>query len=334
MLNYRKLWAVLIMSVILFSAALSQAGVSLMAGIKWIPARYTVPAQAQSHPDENTLATTNYPGVRENALLGSWYNIDLNPYVGLGLFEKLYFILGLDIGWYKHSNNYEPHVASGTAAYQSYTQFGFNIGIKYYFSRPTKGNITPYIYADFYKYFAAIGDDHIGAELQPEVVFNAAFSSPVGFNLAFGIEYNFSDGFSIGAEILGFRYEHQGADFIDENLVTHDVSRNLITLYVGITMNFRFLGTKAKGTTLIREPDRYKDLDRYKGRTRDRYKDLDRPKDSTRDRYKDLDRPKDSTRDRYKEKGRDKYEDRSRERERSRDHELLRKRDRYSSDKP
>jgi hypothetical protein len=196
----------------------ARADFDLQAGVKWLPANYTMP-----------VSTT---GVGMTAPLQGWNTGNLNGYLGFFFLDgRVGFQIGLDLGYSSLKNG---GVLSESL---SYTQFGFSVGGKFYMRKPDAQKVAPYVFIDFYKYFANIStsdkvpDGYTG--------FLAGQVSPLGFDLAVGAEYFFTRGFSIGAEIFGLRYGFTTASYSPPG---GDVSatQHYLSFYSGLSLNYRF----------------------------------------------------------------------------------------------
>jgi hypothetical protein len=226
--------------------ALAAADFNLNFQVKWEPFRYVLPQYATQHPPATgtpPISDPVNPGASGTATIPSSSSVNafqrqnLNALLGLGFTDKLTLQLGIDLA--RASLN---HSDDGVEVNRGFTTFGFTLGLKWNFVAPAREKISPYLYGDFFKYFAALNDDRPNNLPQNEVEFSASLASPFGFRFAFGIEYYFTESFGIGAELFGL----QGA-FASGNMrrteaagpVTHEQSLNTIAYYTALTMVFR-----------------------------------------------------------------------------------------------
>jgi hypothetical protein len=202
----------------------ARADLKLAIGVKWAPVNFTQPVST-------TGAGT------PNQVLSGWSSTALNNNFGLFILDgRLGFQLGLDLGY--SSRHDETTGLSKTDL--SFTQFGFSLGSKYYLTRPRAHHVSPYLFVDFYKYFASVST----SSMVPKGYegFIGGLASPLGIDLAFGAEYFFTAGFSLGAEVLGLKYAYTEGDFGGTATGIGKVSEtnHYVTFYTGLTLNYRF----------------------------------------------------------------------------------------------
>lgn len=284
--------------------SLARADFNLQLSVKWEPLRYVVPQQPTLHDDPSggvrNVTNPADPGASGTAPLpgGSAVSMlqrqNLGATLGLGFTDKLAVLIGLDIA--RASVGHEDSDAS--AITQGFTTLGFSLGLKFNFKRPRKETISPYVYADFFKYFTALNDDHPNNLTQSEVEFSAGLSAPFGFRVAFGVEYYFSDSFALGAEIFGLQGSFSSGDMRRNEqgaIVSHSQSLSSIALYTAFTLSFRF-------NRLFRSRPSYRELDRDYDRGRYRSSSEDRDRSSSRYRSRRY-------RERYRSRSRSRGED-------------------------
>ncbi|HEV8324645.1 MAG TPA: hypothetical protein VG389_23710 [Myxococcota bacterium] len=229
---------------------------SLKMGTRWEPLRYTFAVRSVCPgliTTNGCVGSATAPGVPSESGLGSFQNLDLNPYIGIGFSDRFSLNLLFDFATYTDTTFLNPptRIAVDSA---SYWQLGVKLGMKLYLSVPKREQIAAYIWVDVYKYFAGVHDP-TRTVTDPADRFAAALRSPVGFDLAFGMEYFFNKFFSVGSEIFGLRYNYArafdgsgasgGLGFL--NCVTGDCastvrSRSYIAMYTLFTMNFHVFG--------------------------------------------------------------------------------------------
>lgn len=224
------------------SAAPANADINIQTGLKWVPLRYTHPiavtgAGGGGGGGNTSLVGGDVPHADEYG----WQTTSLDNYLAFFVTEQIGLQLSLDFGY----GSYHHDVGGRNNVDHAYTQFGFALGGKFYLNRPQGQRVSPYLYVDFFKYFASISTNQDVPSDQ--VGYVAAMASPVGFDLAFGAEYFFTTSFSIGAEVLGLRLAYvsggydAGGDHVSE-------SDTYVTFYTGITLNYRFLATASVHT--------------------------------------------------------------------------------------
>ncbi len=206
----------------------ARADFSLAIGVKYNPVNYTTP-----------FSTTG-SGAGGTELLSGWNTTNLNNYFGMFFLDgRLGFQLGLDLGY--ASRHDETTAVSKQDL--SYTQFGFSLGGKFYITKPRGGHVSPYLFLDFYKYFASISTSATVPKGYEQ--FLAGLASPLGIDVAVGAEYFFTPGFSIGAEVLGLKYAYTDASYSTApvgigTVGTISQTNHYVTFYTGISLNYRF----------------------------------------------------------------------------------------------
>jgi hypothetical protein len=233
---------------------------NIQVGLKWSPLRYTHPIGAPyvvgagGDPNKGPgMGTGPIPGSdcgggssessnRSDCMYG-FQTTSLDSYIGFFFHPQIGAILALDLGYgsYHADTNTATVGAQPTFYNTSYFQFGFAIGGKFYLTRPTGMRVSPYLYVDFFKYFASISTDRA---VSPDIVgAQAGLHSPLGFDLAFGAEYFFTNSFSLGAEVIGFRFAYVEGDYTAGTPTTTTEKDLYFTLYTAITLNYRFLAS-------------------------------------------------------------------------------------------
>lgn len=212
----------------------ARADLHLAIGSRIEPLRYT------SAYLPNSSASTFRPSGSTSGGSESLQSTSLSPYIALYFAQKYGIMLSLDIGYAKSSGEVQAMgMAMPTTDNNSYFQFGVGIGTKIYFTPPRSQKISPYIYLDVFKYFASISTDNMGVSGEYAGA-QASLRSPTGGTLAVGAEYFLSPGFSIGSEIFGLRVSGVTSDYKDAAMTRHSSSYTQVTLYTGITLNYRF----------------------------------------------------------------------------------------------
>lgn len=232
-------------------AAPAHADFNIATGLKWVPLRYTHPVGAGNEMDNQSSAVPGQVYKGPTGDLYGWQTTSLDNYIGFFFTEQIGLQLSIDLGWGSHNND-----TTGMGAFStSFFQFGIGIGGKFYLNRPTRERVSPYLFVNFFKYFASVSTNDSNAMYNNDYVNAiAGFLSPVGAEAAFGAEYFFTTSFSLGAEVLGLRYAHvQGEYPINSGRIS--TGENYFTLYTGISINYRFLAT-ASVRTYEEEEDR------------------------------------------------------------------------------
>jgi hypothetical protein len=224
-------------------AAPARADVNLALGMKWVPVNYTRPVSASS-------------GAMTQDLLGGWQHTSLDNYFGVFFLRgMLGFQLSLDVGY---GTLHTDTTATGMTVTtdNSFTQFGFALGGKFHLTPPKRERVSPYVYVDFYKYFASVSTSDKGVP-NDQAGFVAGLVSPLGFNVALGAEYFFTPAFSIGAEVLGIRFAYTEGDYTTGaggfgSDIKHSENHKALTFYTAISLNYRFA---VSGTVSVRQVD-------------------------------------------------------------------------------
>jgi hypothetical protein len=236
-----KARTLILLTLVAVSPGAARADFNLQVGVKWEPWRYTLPQSASGHD-----AATGQPTSTGTAALPSASSVNafqrqsLNALLGVGFTDHFALTLGFDLAraTLSHTDSDANAVSHG------FTTLGFSLGVKYNFVAPRRETISPYLYADFFKYFTALNDDHPGNLPQPEVEFSAGMAAPLGFRIAFGVEYWFTDSFGLGAEIFGLQGAFSSGSVRrtagDGSSVTHEQALHTINFYSALTLTFRF----------------------------------------------------------------------------------------------
>lgn len=213
--------------------ATARAELHLAFGTRWQPLRYTTALFPNAGADE-----------RSNQGLSGFQSTSLDPYVALFFAQKYGALLSLDIGYGKNTSQTTTNTAMGSsmmASNNGYFQFGFALGFKWYVSQPRASRVTPYLYADFFKYFASVMTDKMVTGDQAS--FQASVASPIGASFAFGAEYFVTPSFSLGSEVLGLRVASTSGELnipSGAGNTTRSQSYTYLTFYTGISLNYRF----------------------------------------------------------------------------------------------
>ena len=124
----------------------------------------------------------------------------------------------------------------------AFSTFGLELGIKFYFAEPRRAAISPLLTFGGFAYFSSVTGSESDEDLQIAL---SDLSSPLGLRLAIGVEYNFSNNFSVGAEVFGLRFATastsvgEGAAVVESDA---DTSYTSLSMYTALTLNFRFYG--------------------------------------------------------------------------------------------
>lgn len=242
-----------VIALVAASAGDARADFNIATGLKWVPLRYTAPVgvgtdKNQNNPDSADAVPGQWYGGPYGRQYG-WLTTSLDNYIGFFFTEQIGIQISLDLGWASH-NNESPN---GGQFNTSYFQLGLGLGGKFYLNRPSRERVSPYLLVNFFKYFASVSsnDPAVTNDVAAAI---AGFHSPIGFDFAFGAEYFFTTSFSMGAEVLGIRFAHVAGD-IPTGAGRTSVGENYLTLYTGISLNYRFLAT-ARVYTYEEEEDR------------------------------------------------------------------------------
>jgi hypothetical protein len=224
-LSTRARWASLKAALIVLSLpTAARADFVVATGVRWNPVNYTMPVSTS--------------GVGMPTVLSGFNWTNLNNYFGMFFLDgRLGFHLSLDVAYSSRHDVTGPATTSDL----SFTQVGFALGGKWYMTKPQGGHVSPYLYLDFYKYFALVSS----SVMLPKGYegFIGGLASPLGIDTAIGAEYFFTPAFSLGAEVFGLRYAYTFGDYSPvAGLGTSTVSEtnHYLTYYTGITLNYRF----------------------------------------------------------------------------------------------
>jgi hypothetical protein len=212
----------------------ARADLYLSIGSRFEPFRYT----AAYFP--NASGTTFRPDGGSGPGSDSFQSTSLNPYLALFFAQKYGIMLSLDIAYAKSSGETQAMgMAMPTTDNNSFFQFGVGLGTKIYLTTPRSQKVVPYLYLDFFKYFASISTDNMAIS-GDQASAQASLRSPTGGTLAVGAEYFLGPGFSIGSEIFGLRLSVVDSEYKDMAMTRHSSSYTQVAFYTGITLNYRF----------------------------------------------------------------------------------------------
>lgn len=215
----------------------ARANIHLAVGSRLEPVRYTSPYFP--NPGAATLSEPSLSG----GLSNSFQSTSLSPYLTVFFAQRYGVMASLDMAYAKvGAESQLANMMPPSSDNNSYFQFGFSLGMKTYITEPRANKVAPYVYADFFKYFASISTDNMNVTGEKATA-QAQMRSPVGITLAAGVEYFFTPSFSVGSEILGFRYAHVSGEYRDDASMTstrHSLSYDQVAFYTGLTLNFRF----------------------------------------------------------------------------------------------
>jgi hypothetical protein len=213
--------------------ATAGADVHLQFGTKWQPLRYTTAAYPSG-------GATGLTGLSSPIGLSGFQTTSLDPYFAIFFAQKYGLQLSLDIGYGSLGSSSQTAMNPVVANDVSFLQFGFSLGFKFYITQPRREKVSPYIYADFYKYFSSINAPNSMLN-DGQVGFAASLLSPLGASFAFGAEYFVTQNFSIGSEVLGLKVASVSADLtVPAGPTRTTASYTYVTFYTGITLNYRF----------------------------------------------------------------------------------------------
>lgn len=193
---------------------------------------------------------------------GPYQATSLSPYLGLFFAQRYGVMASFDVAYAKSAGEVQaPMMTPPSTDNNTFFQLGIALGLKVYITQPRASKVAPYVYADFYKYFASLTTDNT-AITGEQAGAQAALLSPLGGTFAFGAEYFFSPGFSIGSEIFGLRIGHVNGDYREPNQTRHSNAYTTLSFYTGITLNFRF-----QVQASVKATDEEKDEDRSRRRS-------------------------------------------------------------------
>jgi len=193
----------------------------------------------------------------------------ITPAIHYGFLNNLSVFIGLDFGMTKvtmypygsnnpSSENLNKDVSwddLGETTYDFF-RFGFDLGLKYHFWEIKPEEIVPYLNFDFFIYFATVGNNfpydpdkesESYEQMNAFLDYMGQMQSPLGIDLAFGVDYWFTRSFAIGADIFGFRLAYassslptKGDGDYPDVLWDGEQSQLDLGLYSAITLSFRF----------------------------------------------------------------------------------------------
>lgn len=184
------------------------------------------------------------PGVNLHFGIGLGRGDQILPYIGLALQRRQY-----TYDWDPRTDDNDLEVDDDTGAA---TQFGFQIGAKFFFIERAKGKAPPFIQLSFYKYVSAITEDGDYDGFPPGhgdgkadngngpdyAYYDQQINSPQGFNFSFGAEYYFNDNFALGGEFFGLDFSWSRAtNPFDIDLID---TRMAFNFYTALTLTYRF----------------------------------------------------------------------------------------------
>ncbi len=215
----------------------AMADLSLGMGTRWTATRWYNPVWAG-----DVAMTGNHFINNSESALDAYFMLAFSKKFGLYL-----QIDYLSMSWACTSADNDDECTGRETGDMSFSSFGFELGMKYYFAEPRRAAISPMLTVGFFKYFASVTDGDAPADDQFAL---GDLSSPLGGRLAIGVEYNFSNNFSIGAEIFGFRVSYAATATVEESgddratiiAADSDTDYLSISMYTALTLNFRFYG--------------------------------------------------------------------------------------------
>lgn len=234
----------------------ARADLQLAVGSRMEPFRYTPAYFPNSGMAER-------PPSQFSGKTGPYQATALSPYLGLFFAQRYGVMASFDIAYAKSSGEALAMGMGNTPVTDNNTffQLGLSLGLKIYITQPKASKVAPYVYADFYKYFASLTTDNTMITGE-QAGAQAALLSPIGGTFAFGAEYFFSPGFSIGSEIFGLRVGHVSGDYRDPSQTRHSNAYTTLSFYTGLSLNFRF-----QVQASVRATDEEKDEDRSRRRS-------------------------------------------------------------------
>ena len=154
----------------------AQAELHLAIGSRFEPFRYTSPYFPNA-------GGGMVPYIAPQGTKG-FQTTSLAPYFGLFFAQRYGVLLALDIGYAKSFGDSQANMAPmAVEENNGYFQFGFSAGFKGYLSAVKSGRVAPYIYVDFFKYFATVTTDNMAVSGEKASA-QAAMMSPIGASLA------------------------------------------------------------------------------------------------------------------------------------------------------
>ena len=227
----------------------ARADLQLAVGSRMEPFRYT-----PAYFPNSTMAER--PPSQFQGKTGPYQATALSPYLGLFFAQRYGVMASFDVAYAKSSGETLAMGVSPVTDNNTFFQLGLSLGLKIYITPPRASKVAPYIYADFYKYFASLTTDNTTITGE-QAGAQAALLSPLGGTFAFGAEYFFSPGFSIGSEIFGMRVGHVSGDYRDPTQTRHSNSYTTLSFYTGLSLNFRFqVQASVRATDDERDEDR------------------------------------------------------------------------------
>ena len=227
----------------------ARADLQLAVGSRMEPFRYTPAYFPYS-------MTTERPPSQFQGKTGPYQATALSPYLGLFFAQRYGVLASFDIAYATSPGETRAMGGTPVTDNNSFFQLGLALGMKIYITQPRAAKVAPYVYADFYKYFASLTTDNTNVTGE-QAGAQAALLSPVGGTFAFGAEYFFSPGFSIGSEIFGLRVGHVSGDYRDTSQTKHSNSYTTLSFYTGLSLNFRFqVQASVRATDDEKEEDR------------------------------------------------------------------------------
>jgi hypothetical protein len=215
----------------------AHADLHLAVGTRFEPLRYT----SAYFPSSNLTSAT--PSLISGGRTDAFQSTSLSPYLGLFIAQRYGIMAAVDIGYAKLGGELQgPSDAMPTKDNNSYFQFGFSVGFKLYLTQPKANKVVPYVYTDFFKYFASISTENTTITGE-QAAAQAAMRSPIGWTAAFGAEYFLGSGFSLGSEIFGLRVSNVSGEYREAPPAPptrHSLNYTQVALYTGITLNYRF----------------------------------------------------------------------------------------------
>ncbi len=168
--------------------------------------------------------------------------------------DRLVISLSLDVGMMSYKV-FPFQTGDAETEYEikaTYFTFGFLLGAKFYIIEPTPKKATLYVFLGGGKYFSKLKNDDPNADatLDAELEAVGKLASPTVIKLALGAEFFVTNGFSVGADILGFRinfasYDNSGLGAMASSY-SGEQKYMSFSIYSALTMNFGFSGKGGK----------------------------------------------------------------------------------------